>query len=146
MDLKNYKFVGLVVKEEELASYYKTADMFVLPSVIREFYDGWGMVINEAMSLGNPIITTDAVGSSLELVKNGVNGFVVKNGDLNELTNALQKLIENPNPDDPLNYDICTQAAEFFKRNPMEEIRKNYDNGEEITKEKDEDDIIKVDD
>ena len=58
---------------------------------------------------------------------------------------SLQKLVENPNPDDPLNYDICTQAAEFFRRNPMETLRENYNNGEEI-KEEDEDDIIVVDD
>ena len=57
---------------------------------------------------------------------------------------SLQKLVENPNPDDPLSYDICTKAAEFFKRNPMENLRESFDNGEEI-KEEDED-IIIVDD
>jgi len=66
--------------------------------------------------------------------------------DLESTVKSLQKLIENPNPDDPLNYDICTKAAEFFKKNPIEEIRKNYNNAEELVEEKDEDDIIIVDD
>jgi ubiquitin-protein ligase len=65
--------------------------------------------------------------------------------DLESTVKSLQKLVENPNPDDPLNYDICTQAAEFFRRNPMENLRESYDNSEEI-KEEDEDDIIIVDD
>lgn len=63
--------------------------------------------------------------------------------DLESTVKSLQKLVENPNPADPLNYDICTQAAEFFKRNPMENLRESYDNDEEINEE--EDDIIIVD-
>ncbi len=66
--------------------------------------------------------------------------------DLESTVKSLQKLVENPNPDDPLNYDVCSKAAEFFKRTPMEEIKKSYDNGEEIEEEKDEDNIIIVDD
>jgi ubiquitin-protein ligase len=65
--------------------------------------------------------------------------------DLESTVKSLQKLVENPNPDDPLNYNICSKAADFFKRNPIEEIRKNYNNGEVIEKD-DDDDIIIVDD
>ena len=67
--------------------------------------------------------------------------------DLESTVKSLQKLVENPNPDDPLNYTICSKAAEFFKRNPIEEIRKNYNEGNVIEKEDDDDnDIIIVDD
>jgi len=65
--------------------------------------------------------------------------------DLESTVKSLQKLVENPNPDDPLNYDICSKAAEFFKKHPMEEIRKNHNNGEEIEDDDDEDVVI-VDD
>jgi ubiquitin-protein ligase len=66
--------------------------------------------------------------------------------DLESTVKSLQKLVENPNPDDPLNYDICTKAAEFFKKHPMEEFRKNHNNGEEIEEEKDDEDVIIVED
>jgi len=66
--------------------------------------------------------------------------------DLESTVKSLQKLVDNPNPEDPLNYDICSKAAEFFKKNPIEKIRKNYESGEEIEEENDEDDVIIVDD
>jgi len=81
------------------ASFYKTADVFVLPSRIvpgEENAEGWGLVINEAMSMGKPVITTDAVGASEDLVRNGVNGYIVKNGNVEELYLALRKIVEDP--------------------------------------------------
>lgn len=65
--------------------------------------------------------------------------------DLETTVKALQMLVENPNPDDPLNYPICAEATQFFKDNPMEKIREQFDFGEEEKKE-DEDIIILGDD
>ena len=64
--------------------------------------------------------------------------------DLETTVKALQMLIENPNPDDPLNYDICLEAADFFRDNPMSEIREKFDF--EDVEEEDDDDIIVIDD
>ncbi|MFX0177119.1 MAG: ubiquitin-conjugating enzyme E2 [Candidatus Hodarchaeota archaeon] len=64
--------------------------------------------------------------------------------DLETTVKALEKLVENPNPDDPLNYDICLEAAEFFKRNDIEALKNIYNNGDKD--EKEDDDIIIVDD
>ncbi|MHA1294269.1 MAG: ubiquitin-conjugating enzyme E2 [Promethearchaeota archaeon] len=61
--------------------------------------------------------------------------------DLETTVKALQMLIENPNPDDPLNYDICLEAADFFRENPMEKIREQFD-----FEEDDDDDIIIIED
>jgi ubiquitin-protein ligase len=63
--------------------------------------------------------------------------------DLETTVKALEKLVENPNPDDPLNYDICLEAADFFKTNDIETLKKRYHNGE---KEDKDDDIIILDD
>ena len=68
----NIHFIGFKTKEE-LQKYYLAADLFVLPT--RE--DIWGLVINEAMACGLPIITTDKCIAGLELVENGVNGYLV---------------------------------------------------------------------
>jgi len=93
-EIEHVTFVGW----QETTSFYKTADVLVMPSRIipeEENADGWGLVINEAMSMGKPIITTDAVGAAEDLVKNGVNGYVIKNGSVSELYLALKKVIEN---------------------------------------------------
>lgn len=70
--LENVHFVGFKSKCE-LSEYYKAADLFVLPT--RE--DIWGLVINEAMAFGLPVITTDRCIAGLELIRNYRNGFIV---------------------------------------------------------------------
>lgn len=91
---QNIFFVGY---SEDRASYFQACDVFVLPAIfIGSKYEPWGMVINEAMAFGKPIISTDAVGSAYDLVKNNENGFVVKNKDINELYMALHTIISNP--------------------------------------------------
>lgn len=72
LGLENVHFVGFL-KKEELARYYKAADLFVLPT--RE--DIWGLVINEAMAYGLPVITTDKCVAGLELIQDGINGYIV---------------------------------------------------------------------
>jgi len=64
--------------------------------------------------------------------------------DLETTIKALRMLVENPNPDDPLNYDICLRARDFFKQNPIKEFRKRYGFKEKEEQHKEE--IIIVDD
>jgi glycosyltransferase involved in cell wall biosynthesis len=99
MHIKHVIFTGSIIQDEEKASFYKTADVLVYPSRIiakNEIAEGWGLSINEAMSMGKPVITTDAVGAAEDLVRNGINGYIVKNGEIEELYRALRKLVENP--------------------------------------------------
>ena len=71
LGLRNVHFLGFQ-KKDRLALLYKAADLFVLPT--RE--DIWGLVINEALAYGLPTITTDRCVAGLELIENGVNGYV----------------------------------------------------------------------
>ena len=64
--------------------------------------------------------------------------------DLETIVKALKMLVENPNPEDPLNYDICLDATSFFKEHSMEELKVKY-NFSDSTGE-DDDDIIIIDD
>ena len=66
---------------------FPSADIFVLPSR----HDGWGVVVNEALGAGLPIVVSDRVGAR-DLVENGRNGFITKAGDIESLANALLKL------------------------------------------------------
>ena len=83
IDIKNIHFMGYV---DAKAYCYKACDVFVLPSILLDDhqYEAWGLVINEAMAFGKPIITTDAVGAAEDLVKDGYNGYIVKNKSVEE--------------------------------------------------------------
>ena len=48
--------------------------------------------------------------------------------DLETTIKALIKLVENPNPEDPLQYDLCTEAAEYFTNNPIDKVLKKHKN------------------
>ena len=90
LKLSNAHFVGFKTKAE-LNKYYQAADVFVLPT--RE--DIWGLVINEAMAQGLPVITTDRCIAGLELIENGFNGFIVPVEDTNKLSEKITKVLNN---------------------------------------------------
>lgn len=87
---KNIHFVDFKMKDELLA-YYRAADVFVLPT--RE--DTWGLVVNEAMANGLPVITTNKCTAGLELVKDNINGYIVPVEDYEILSNKLIKILED---------------------------------------------------
>jgi len=72
-----------------LAKFYAIADLFVLPSL----EEVWGLVLNEAMAAGLPIITTERVGGARDLVKDEENGYLVKSGNIDELSERIGKII-----------------------------------------------------
>lgn len=82
------------VEPEALPALYAAADVLVLPSIrTATFLEPWGLVVNEAMHQGTPIIATDAVGAAAGgLVKDGRNGLVVPQGDPVALARALSAL------------------------------------------------------
>ncbi len=85
LGLTQVYFQGFM-KKEELLRYYRAADLFVLPT--RE--DIWGLVINEAMAFGLPVITTDRCAAGLELVEEGVNGWIVPVEDVEALAEKMK--------------------------------------------------------
>lgn len=90
--LKNIHYVGFKTKQE-LMDYYAAADIFVLMTKA----DVWGLVVNEAMMFGLPIITTDMCIAGNELVTNDVNGFIIPVGDNNKLKEKIELLISDKN-------------------------------------------------
>lgn len=88
--LKGVHFAGFQ-NQTELPKYYIAADMFVLPSGIGET---WGLVVNEAMCFGLPVIVSDMVGCAADLVHEGKNGFTFPLGNIEALAERLKKLAE----------------------------------------------------
>ncbi len=78
-------------KKDELKEWYLQADCFALPT--RE--DIWGLVINEAMANGLPVVTTEKCIAGLELVNEGINGHIVPVDNEEALAEGIQKCLEN---------------------------------------------------
>lgn len=85
----NVHFAGHVAIAD-LPRYYVASDCFVLPS----HEEVWGLVLNEAAACGLPLVTTSAVGGSADLVRPGVNGFVVSAGAPQELAIAISEALD----------------------------------------------------
>lgn len=81
------------LNQTEICRAYAAADVFVLPSAFKET---WGMVVNEAMNFGLPIIASDRVGCASDLVRPGENGYVFPSGDIEALADALRQLVGDP--------------------------------------------------
>ena len=88
-NLKNVHFTGFK-NQTEIPKYYALSDILVLPSGAGET---WGLVVNEAMCFGLPIIASDVVGCGPDLVKHSENGYIFPVGDIKALAKYLRDLI-----------------------------------------------------
>lgn len=77
------------VNQGQIGQYYSAADVFVLPSLS----DTWGLVVNEAMQFGLPVIVSDRVGCAPDLVVEGRTGFTFRSGDPEDLAGRLASLV-----------------------------------------------------
>lgn len=89
-NIKGVHFINFVQKDA-LPQYYSIADVFVLPST----EEVWGLVINEAMACGLPVISTDRAGASSDLIKDGINGYVIPAGDSSRLYESLATVLND---------------------------------------------------
>jgi 1,2-diacylglycerol 3-alpha-glucosyltransferase len=86
-NLSEYVTLAGIHQITVLPAYYGLASIFIHPAK----QDQWGLVVNEAMASGLPVLVSEESGCSSELVVNGENGFTFKAGD----TKTLAMLMEN---------------------------------------------------
>jgi glycosyltransferase involved in cell wall biosynthesis len=79
------------VDYNRMSSIYKAADVFILPSR----YDGWGSVLNEAASIGLPLIATSSCGASEHLIESGGNGYIVDSESYESIKSAMSNYVNN---------------------------------------------------
>lgn len=82
------RFIGFQ-NQTELPSLYAASDIFVLPSE----EEPWGLVVNEVMAAGLPVVVTDEVGAAPDLVEGKNTGIVYPCGDIDALASALEMMI-----------------------------------------------------
>ena len=98
---------------EDLPRFFGEADVFVLPSR----YDGWGVVVNQALGAGLPIVCSDQVGAGCDLVEEGVNGHRFAVGRTEELRDSLQRFLDEPARIDDYGRASRARAAEWQPAN-----------------------------
>jgi len=90
---------------DKLPGLFAQADLFVLPSR----HDGWGVVVNQALATGLPLICSEGVGAAHDLIREGWNGYRVAPGDHLALAGRLQELID----DVDLRMEMSHNSREF---------------------------------
>jgi glycosyltransferase involved in cell wall biosynthesis len=93
--------------QPELARYMSSSHVLVLPSI----EDGFGMVMNQAMACGCPVIATDHCGS-LDLLTEGEDGFIVPIRDVEALRDRMQRLVDD------------TSLQRTMRENAMRNVRR----------------------
>ncbi len=99
-------FTGLA-QREVLAALYALGETLVLPT----HSDTWGLVVNEAMACGLPIIVSSVAGCCADLVEDGWNGYVVPPRDPQKLSVAIDSLLRQPE----LKQRMCARSLQRIR-------------------------------
>ena len=87
-DVKKLHFLDFR-NQAAMPAVYQACDVFVLPSI----GETWGLSINEAMAAGKVIIASDKCGGAIDLIRDGINGYIFRAGDNNDLSLKMQQLL-----------------------------------------------------
>jgi glycosyltransferase involved in cell wall biosynthesis len=97
--------------QPNIADFMNAFDLLVLPSL----WEGFGYVLVEAMAAGKPVIATNT-SSMPEIVRDGVDGLLVPPGDVQALSQAIARLLQNP--------QLAKQMGENGKKRVEEKFTK----------------------
>ncbi len=109
-------FAGTV---KDVAAFLKQSDLFILSSRV----EGFPLALCEAMACGVPVITTDCAASIREIVRDGIDGIVIPNEDVETLAKAVLSLMNNPQQCQRM----ANQAPEIVDRLNLPVIMKKWD-------------------
>ena len=104
------------------------ADVFVLPS----YSEPWGLVVNEAMASGLPVIVSNKCGSAFDAVLEDSNGYTFNPYNVEELTSIFKKFVNNPEKIEPFGQ----KSREIIKRfSPENVAQEMYDGFKKVVYE-----------
>lgn len=103
---KHVQFKGTVLQPD---SYYRHAYCLIHTS----WLEGWPNVINEALSWGVPVIASDCDYGPREIVKDGVNGYLVKPGSIEKFADTICKMMQQPAVRKSMSLNATASVADF---------------------------------
>jgi glycosyltransferase involved in cell wall biosynthesis len=106
----------------QVPGWLAKSDVLILPSKS----EPWGLVVNEAMVCGMPVIVSENCGCAEDLVKNDVNGFTFDPGRQQELESALRFFINNPEHIRTMGNESLKLIAPFSSKIVASEMAKCY--------------------
>lgn len=104
---------------KDIVDVYKEASLYLMASR----YEGFGMVLLEAMACGVPCISFNCPTGPEEIIKDGRNGFLIPNGDINQFVERVVNLIEDHN----LRAEMGARAKEHSASFSIDVIMKQWD-------------------
>jgi len=120
LNLTGVRFAGFQ-NQSVLPRYFRLANVFVLPSR----HEPWGLIVNEAMACGCPVIVSTDVGSGPDLVTDGVEGFVFPVGDISALAAALQRVLATPETSASMGDAARRRVARWSFENDVRGLRQS---------------------
>lgn len=110
------------VSWQQVPEYLALSDVLVLPS----YSEPWGLVVNEAMACGLPVIVSDQCGCAIDLVKNGENGFTFSPDNQEQLTKILLKFMNNEVDSEQMGLVSQRIIQEYSPENVANEMYKGF--------------------
>lgn len=107
------------INKKELSKYFNECSIFCMPSR----FEAYGLVFLEAQCYGLPIVAVDDYEMHY-FVEDGVNGYLIKNYNANELAVALDKALNNKE----MIKNVCNNAAQFQKEHTWNSVAKKISN------------------
>ena len=98
----------------QIFNEYAASDFLVMTS----HYEGFPMVMIEAMACGLPTVCFDFLCGPRDIIANGINGLIVPEGDLQAFANAMQRLMENPEELEHMSAQ-ATKISEVYAQNTI---------------------------
>ena len=113
--ISNVRLEGFFPKEK-LILYYKACDVFIHPAS----YEVWGLVVNEAMACGLPVVVSDRCIAGLELIFQGQNGYLFPHFDYEKMIDYVKKILD----DEELKRSMSFNALKSIKNYTIENMAK----------------------
>lgn len=113
-DYRDNNNIHIHSSDPDIFSRYVESSIFVLTSL----YEPFGLVIVEAMSCGLPVIAFDCPSGPANIINDGVDGFLIKNRDVNDFAEKICMLIESPQ----LRLEIGKFAIQSSQRYSTEQV------------------------
>ena len=101
---------------KDIIPYYLHAKATLLTSI----YEGYPNVLIESIAMNTPVVSFDCPGGSSEIIKNGVNGYLVKHLDINDFEKKISNLLQTK-----FNYEDLRTSIE---KNEINRVFKQYEN------------------